>query len=123
MWKKSRTSFQINFLTSQLCPAPHPPKQNILKSNKDISGDTLQPWETGMQVMPYLLTAHKVLHSSAEDVFSMPEDHVSLVWVLLNSTELLAVYSQLCDVSWPPWKPDSNCGNHSVHAHCMERVT
>lgn len=51
--------------------------QDILKGNKDISGGTVQPWEIGMQVMPYLLTAHKVLHSSAEDVFSMPEDHVA----------------------------------------------
>lgn len=77
MWKESRTSFQINFLTFQPHPAPHPPTQNIFKGNKDTSGDTLQPWEIGMQVMPYLLTAHKVLHSSAKDVFSMPEDHVA----------------------------------------------
>lgn len=77
MWKKSRTSFHINFLTFQPRPAPHPLTQNIFKSNKDISGDTLQAWETGTQVMSYLLTAHKVLHNSAKDVFSMPEDRVA----------------------------------------------
>lgn len=67
----------INFLTFQPHPAPHTPMQNIFKSNEDISGDILQAWETGTQVMSYLLTAHKVLHNSAKDVFSMPEDHVA----------------------------------------------
>lgn len=76
MWKKSRT-FQINFLTFQPCPAPHPTTQNIFKINKDTSGGTLQPWEIATQVMPYLLTANKVLHSTAKDVFSVSEDQVA----------------------------------------------